>query len=88
MQLVGSQPPSVSQAEGRRGDWGGGLLVEEAGVPDQRTRSCGGGIFGEDNEGAKSPGGASGKESACLSRRRRRYGFDPWVRKIPWSRKC
>ena len=25
-----------------------------------------------------------GKESACQSRR---YGFDPWVRKIPWGRK-
>ena len=26
----------------------------------------------------------SGKESVC---QRRRYGFDPWVRKIPWRRK-
>ena len=26
----------------------------------------------------------SGKESAC---QRRRYGFDPWVGKIPWRRK-
>ena len=30
--------------------------MEEAGVPDQRTRSRGGGIFGEDSEGAKGPG--------------------------------
>ena len=30
------------------------------------------------------PGGASGKESACWSTRRR---FNPWVRKIPWKRK-
>ena len=29
------------------------------------------------------PGGASGKESACQSRRHERHGFDPWVRKIP-----
>jgi len=29
------------------------------------------------------PGGASGKESACLWKR---HGFDPWVRKIPWRR--
>ena len=28
------------------------------------------------------PGGASGKEPACQCRRRRRCGFDPWVRKI------
>ena len=28
----------------------------------------------------------SGKESACQCRRRRRLGFDPWVRKIPWRR--
>ena len=32
------------------------------------------------------PGGASGKESACQCRRWNRYRFDPWVRKIPWSR--
>ena len=28
-----------------------------------------------------------GKESVCQCRRRRRHGFDPWVRKIPWRRK-
>ena len=33
------------------------------------------------------PGGASGKESACQCRRHKRCGFDPWVRKIPCSRK-
>ena len=32
------------------------------------------------------PGGASGKESACQCRRHKRYGFDPWVGKIPWRR--
>ena len=34
-----------------------------------------------------SPGGASGKESACHCRRLRRFRFDPKVRKIPWRRK-
>ena len=29
----------------------------------------------------------SGKESACQFRRSKRLGSDPWVRKIPWSRK-
>ena len=29
----------------------------------------------------------SGKESACQCRRLKRWGFDPWVKKIPWSRK-
>ena len=29
----------------------------------------------------------SGKESACQCRRCKRCEFDPWVRKIPWSRK-
>ena len=29
----------------------------------------------------------SGKESACQFRRHRRYQLDPWVKKIPWSRK-
>ena len=30
------------------------------------------------------PGGASSRESACKCRR---CGFDPWIGKIPWSRK-
>ena len=29
----------------------------------------------------------SGKQSACQCRRHKRHEFDPWVRKIPWSRK-
>ena len=29
----------------------------------------------------------SGRESTCQCRRCRRCGFDPWVEKIPWSRK-
>ena len=29
----------------------------------------------------------SGKESTYQCRRHRRYGFDPWVGKIPWRRK-
>ena len=33
------------------------------------------------------PGGASGKEPTCQWRRPKRCRFDPWVRKIPWSRK-
>ena len=28
-----------------------------------------------------------GKELTCPCRRHRRYGFDPWVGKIPWKRK-
>ena len=30
----------------------------------------------------------SGKESTCQCRRCRRYGYDLWVWKIPWNRKC
>ena len=33
------------------------------------------------------PGGAVSKESACQCRRHKRHVLDPWVRKIPWSRK-
>ena len=33
------------------------------------------------------PGAVSGKESSCHFRRHKRCGFDPWVKKIPWSRK-
>ena len=29
----------------------------------------------------------SGKESTCQCRRLKRCGFDPWIRKMPWSRK-
>ena len=29
----------------------------------------------------------TGKEASCQCRRHRRRRFDPWVRKIPWSRK-
>ena len=32
------------------------------------------------------PGGASDKEPACQCRRHKRYGFDPWVGKIPRRR--
>ena len=32
------------------------------------------------------PGGASGKEPTCHGGRHERYGFDPWVGKIPWRR--
>ena len=30
------------------------------------------------------PGGASGKELAFQGRRHKRYGFNPWIGKIPW----
>ena len=33
------------------------------------------------------PSGASSKESAFQCRSQKRYGFNPWVRKIPWRRK-
>ena len=29
------------------------------------------------------PGGASGEDSACQCKRRKRCGFSPWVKKIP-----
>ena len=32
------------------------------------------------------PDGPSGKEPTCQCRRHKRWGFDPWVRKIPWRR--
>ena len=32
------------------------------------------------------PDGARGKEPACECRRHKRFGFDPWIRKIPWRR--
>ena len=32
------------------------------------------------------PGGTSVKEPACQCRRHKRFGFNSWVRKIPWRR--
>ena len=32
------------------------------------------------------PGGASGKEPTCQCRRHGSPSFDPWIRKIPWTR--
>ena len=32
------------------------------------------------------PGDVSGKEPTCQFRRRKRHGFNPWVRKICWRR--
>ena len=39
------------------------------------------------HQGSGFPGVASGNESACQCRRRKRYRSDPWVGQIPWSRK-
>ena len=33
------------------------------------------------------PGGGSGNESTCQCRRCKRWGFTPFMGKIPWSRK-
>ena len=32
------------------------------------------------------PGGVSGKEPTCQSRRHKRHGFNPWMQKMPWKR--
>ena len=32
--------------------------------------------------------GCRGKEAGCQSRKYKRFGFDPGVRKIPWRRAC
>ena len=34
------------------------------------------------------PGWRGSKELACQCRTHKRCGFDPWVGKIPWRRKC
>ena len=33
------------------------------------------------------PGGVSSKAPTCQGKRRKRWGFDPWIGKIPWSKK-
>ena len=44
-------------------------------------------FLGRQNKSSVLPRWLSGKEPACQSRRLRRCGFSPWVRKISWSRK-
>ena len=34
------------------------------------------------------PGDPTGKESSCQCRRYKRCRLSPWVRKVPWKRKC
>ena len=41
-------------------------------------------VFGDSCLGF--PGGTSGKESTIQCRRRKRHGFNPWGRKIPWRK--
>ena len=40
------------------------------------------GIFHKGSRGVP----VGGKEPACQCRRHKRYGFNPWVGKIPWRR--
>ena len=39
------------------------------------------------DRGNSFPRGARGQEPVCQCRRHKRWGFDPWVGKIPWRRK-
>ena len=41
----------------------------------------------EKHGGGGFPGGSMVKNPSCQCRRHKVGGFDPWVRKIPWSRK-
>ena len=43
-------------------------------------------VLGIDTNVSGFPGGPSGKEPACQSRRCKRRELDPWVGKIPWRR--
>ena len=43
--------------------------------------------FTGSSEGMGLPRWHNGKEPACQSRRHKRCGFHPWLRKIPWSGK-
>ena len=44
-------------------------------------------IYVDSYKGRRLPGWHRGKESALQSRRCKRWGFDPWVARIPWTRK-
>ena len=44
--------------------------------------------FAEKHDIYRLPRWCSGKEFTCQCRRCKKWGFNPWVRKIPWRRKC
>ena len=43
-------------------------------------------VIVSDNSPWGFPAGASGKEPTDQCRTRKRRGFDPWIRKVPWRR--
>ena len=81
---------TVSQAEGRRGDWGGGLLVEEAG--GSQTREHGPTVVASSGTTMKErkaqehpgfPGGASGKKIRLPEQKTQEVRVRPLGREDP-----
>ena len=63
---------------------------ERSQFPDQGLKPCPlqwkHSVLTTGSPGKSQLGGASGKEPACQCHRHKRCEFDPWVRKIPWTR--
>ena len=76
---VACQPPS-SMGFSRQEHWSGLTFPS----PDMRKASQTEWIYTCITESGL-PRWLSGKESAYQCRRHKRYGYDPWVEKIPWK---
>ena len=85
---VAHQAP-LSMEFSRKEYWSGLPFPPPGDLPDPRIRAASpvSPVLQVDSLPQCFPGGARGKEPTCQCRRRKRHGFNPWVRKIPWRRK-
>ena len=94
----GSSRSSRSSGSNEHGqEWGGvctsaGLGPQWAALPISLQGTSLGNLhtyefFDLNSRTEELPRGLSSKKSTCQCRRHKRHGFNPWVRKTPWSRK-
>ena len=79
--LLGSKQPQHRASQSS--EWGEEMQIESPRARFSPGRPSVLAVVWRGHFTTQHPGGASGKEPACQCRRLR----DPWVRKIPWSRK-
>ena len=84
---VAHQAP-LSMEFSRKEYWSGLPFPPPGDLPDPRIRAASpvSPVLQVDSLPQCFPGGARGKEPTCQCRRRKRHGFNPWVRKVPWRR--
>ena len=79
--------PSFIPGSGRSTGEGIGYPLQYSGLGNSMDYSPWGYKESDTTEQLSLSFDAYGKESTCQCRRHRRWGFSPWVGKIPWSRK-